>query len=53
MLPSHLVLEVRGTLINVIAETRPVVMIFMFLDSVTLKNVVELREDAVRLQNAF
>lgn len=50
---SHLVSEIRRILFNVIAETCPVVMIFMFLDPVALEDVVELGEDPVRPQNAF
>ena len=53
MPPSPLVFKRCRVLINVIAETRPVVMIFMLLHSVALKNVVELGEDIVRPQNAF
>lgn len=50
---SYLVFEIHRILINVIAETRPVVMVFMFLNSVALKNVVELGKDMVSPQNAF
>ena len=53
MSPNHLVFEIRTIQIDIIAETRPVVMIFMFFNSVALKNVVELGKDAVRPQNAF